>query len=250
MTKNVKSGKPLTITIKGKKITAEKFLKAANSFLGLVRNVADEITGEKGAVTWIVTAEKGSQILTATPEANPLVVKNIQVIPTAINRGCRDLEKTDKRPEGFTDTTLRHVRELSSIIGNTDGDVDTVVLKLGNQSSSISEKTFTHIESILGAKRSEEGSVEGRVTMLTDKGQLTVHVDDVLTGHSVRCTPRTVDEQELIKAFRSRVVATGTVHYRKDGAPVRIEVDKLRVLGKRGELPGFDDVIGIFRRGD
>ncbi|MBW1673940.1 MAG: hypothetical protein JRJ45_09920 [Deltaproteobacteria bacterium] len=250
MSKNIRSGKPLILKIEGKRITAEKFLKATNSFLGLVRNVADEITGEKGAVTWLVTAEKGSQILTATPEASESVVKDIQSIPRAINQGFRDLEKKDKRPKGFSDTTLRHAKDLSSVIGNSDGDVNSIVLKLGKQSRSISENTSSHVNAILGSRRSEEGSVEGRVTVLSDKAGLVIYVDDVLTNHSVRCTPRNVEEQELIMAFRSRVIAIGTVHYRKDGAPVKIDVDRLRVLGKQGDLPGFEDVIGIFRRGD
>lgn len=246
----IRSGKPLTLKIEGKKITAEKFLKATNSFFGLVRSVADEITGEKGAVTWIATAEKGSQILTATPEASELVVKDIQLIPKTINQGFRDLEKKDKRPKGFTDTTLRHAKDLSAIIGNTNGDVKSVVLKLAGRSSSITEKTFSHVNDILGSRKSEEGSVEGRVTVLSDKAGLTIYVDDVLTKHPVKCIPRDIDEQKLITAFRSRVVVMGTVHYRKDGAPVKIDVDMIRILGKQRDLPGFKDVIGIFRRDD
>lgn len=250
MSKNIKSGKPLVLRIEGKRITAEKFLKATNSFLGIVRNVADEITGEKGAVTWLVAAEKGSQILTATPEASVLVVKDIHTIPKAVSQGFHDLENHDKRPRWFSDTALRHAKELSSVVGNSDGDVDSVVLKLDNQSCSISKKITLHVNGILNSRRSEEGSVEGRVTVLSDKAGLKVSIDDVLTNHSVECRPRNVDEQKLILAFRKRVVAIGTVHYRKDGAPVKIDVDRLRVLGEQNDLPGFDDIIGIFQRGD
>lgn len=249
MSKKIRSGKPLVLKIEGKKITAQKFLKATTSFLSLVRNVADEITGEKDAVTWIVTAEKGSQILTATPEASVSVVKDIQSIPKAINQGFCDLEKQGRRPVGFSDTTLRYARDLCSVIGNSDGDVDSVALKLDGKSVNLSENISFHVSDILGPKRSEEGSVEGRVTVLSDKAGLTITIDDVLTNHPVRCMPRNVNDQKLINAFRRRVVVMGTVHYRRDGKPVRIDVDMLRILGEQSDLPSFEDVRGIFKRG-
>jgi hypothetical protein len=93
-----------------------------------------------------------------------------------------------------------------------------------------------------------EGSIEGRVTVLSDKKRLQVYIDDILTGHSTRCTARDVNEDELIKAFRGRAVVTGLVHYRRDGAPVRIEVDEIRLLGRRDDLPSFEDMRGIFQR--
>ena len=250
MSKNIKSGNELTLKIKGKKITAQKFLKATNSFLGLLRNVADEITGDTDAVTWIVSAKKGSQIITATPEASTIPVRDIQSIPQAISGGFAALEKEDHRPRGFSDTTLRHAKDLSLVVGNTDGDVSGVVLSFGKISNPITDRTASNVGSILGAKRSEDGSVEGRVSVLSDKTGLTIEVDDVLTGHPVKCVPRKVSEQELINAFRRRIVASGLVHYRQDKAPVKIDVDEIRILGERSDLPGFDDIIGIFQRGD
>ncbi|MCK4606784.1 MAG: hypothetical protein KAU35_05745 [candidate division Zixibacteria bacterium] len=244
---------PLTLRIEGKKITAEKFLQAASGFFGLLRNVADEISGQKGAVTWLVSAREGSQILTATPEADRLVVtdKDLRSIPRIIHKGLRGIQAGSKRPTAYSDTALWHAKELAAVIGNHDGEVSKVSLVYEKETSVVSEKISEHVDDILGSKRTEEGSVEGRVSLLSDKkGQLRVGIDDVLTGHSVKCKPRNVDETKLINAFRNRVVAIGTVHYRRDGMPVKIDVDRLRVLGKRSDLPGFDDVIGIFRRGD
>lgn len=241
---------PLVLRIEGTRITAERFLKAADNFFNLLRNVADDISGQKGAVTWIVSAEKGSQVLIATPEADEQLVTNVQLIPKKIHDGFCEIEKGSSRPEVFSDTALRHARELAFVVGNGDGDISRVLLMYGKQTNVISEKTSAHVAEILGAKRTEDGSVEGRVTVLSDRKGLTITIDDTLTGQSVRCTPRDIDEQELIRAFRTRITAIGTVHFRRDGAPVRIEVDSIRKLGKRDELPGFEDVRGIFRRGD
>ena len=249
MRTKTRKAEPLTLRIEGKKITAEKFLQATNSFFGLLRNVADEISGQKDAVTWLVSAREGSQILTATPEADESVVKNLGSIPAAIHKGFRGIETSSKRPRAFSDTALWHAKELASVIGNLDGDVNKVTLVYERQTSVVSGQTSEHVVDILGSKKTEDGSVEGRVSLLSDKRGLRVHIDDVLTGHSVRCKPRDVDEKKLISAFRSRVVAIGTVHYRRDGAPVKIEVDDVRMLGKREGLPTFEDVRGILGRG-
>lgn len=241
---------PLVLRIEGTRITAERFLKAADNFFNLLRNVADDISGQKGAVTWIVRAEKGSQVLIATPEADEHVVTDVHLIPRRIHNGFCEIEKGSSRPEVFSDAALRRAKELASVVGNGDGEISRILIVYGKQSNVISEKTSAHVAEILGPKRTEDGSVEGRVTVLSDRKRLTITIDDILTGHSVRCTPRDIDEQELIRVFRTRITAIGTVHYRRDGAPVRIEVDRIRELGKRSDLPGFEDVRGIFRRGD
>ncbi len=241
---------PLVLEIKGRRITAQKFMQTAQNFVGLLRNVADNMSGQQGAVTWLVAAEKGSQVFIAVPEADEKVVGNVALIPVAIHEGCHQIETSEKRPKGFCDTALRHARDLASVIGNGDGDVTKITLTYGKQTSNISSKTSLHVGEILGSKRSEDGSVEGRVTVLSDKKRFNVYIDDILTGHSVRCTPREVEEDKLIAAFRRRVVAIGTVHYRSDGAPVRIEVDRIRMLGKQETLPSFEDVRGIFRKGN
>jgi hypothetical protein len=241
--------KPLVVRIEGTRITAQKFLQVANNFFGLLQNVADEISEQERSVTWLVTAERGSQILTAIPEVDEANVKKVQLITKAIYNGCRQIEKKGIRPSTFSDTALRHVKDMATAIGNEDGDVSKITLSYDKQSNNISRKTSLHIEDILAPKRTEDGSIEGRVTVLSEKKRLKVYIDDVLTGHTVRCTPRDVDEEYLIGAFRRRIVAIGTVHYRSDGAPVRIEVDEIRVLGKRDTLPTFGDVKGIFRQG-
>lgn len=241
--------KPLILRIEGTRITAQKFMSAARHFFDLLRNVADDITGQEGKVTWLVSAERGSQILTAIPEVEEGSIKDAELISKKVYAGFRQIEKRGGRPSAFSDAALRHAKDLASVVGNKDGDVTKITLRYDKQTNNISQSTSLNVGDVLGPKRSEDGSVEGRVTVLSDKTRFRVDIDDVLTNLSVRCTPRKVSEEELIKAFRRRVIAIGTVHYRSDGAPVRIEVDHIRVLGRREDLPSFDDVKGIFRKG-
>ncbi|MFH1891264.1 MAG: hypothetical protein ABIK83_01110 [Candidatus Zixiibacteriota bacterium] len=241
---------PLVLKIEGSRITTAKFMQIVRNFTALLRNVTDELTEGQDSVTWLLSAEKGSQVFKASPEADETVVRNLELIPKTIYNGFGLIERGRRRPRGFSDAALKNADELASVIGNGDGEISKVTISYVKQAKDLSVKTSLHVKDILGEKRKEDGSVEGRVTVLSDRTRFNVYVDDVLTGHSVRCTARDVDEDVLIATFRKRIAATGTVHYRRDNTPVRIEVDSIRVLGGCDKLPSFDDVKGIFRQGD
>ncbi|MBU1319206.1 MAG: hypothetical protein KKG33_01055 [candidate division Zixibacteria bacterium] len=249
MTKKKKI-EPLVLKIEGSRITTAKFMRIVKNFTAILRNVADELTEGQDSVTWLISAEKGSQVFKASPEADETVVRNLESIPKTIYEGFGLIERGRRRPRGFSDAALKNANELASVIGNGDGDISRVAIRYVGQTKDLSVKTSLHVKDILGVKRTEDGSVEGRVTVLSDKRRFKVYVDDVLTGHSVRCTARDVDEDELIATFRKRIAVTGTVHYRRDNTPVRIEVDNIRILGRGDKLPSFDDVKGIFRQGN
>ena len=53
----------LTLKLDGQHITADRFLKAVSSFVGLINEVSETVTGERGAFRWIVTVESGSAIV-------------------------------------------------------------------------------------------------------------------------------------------------------------------------------------------
>jgi hypothetical protein len=241
---------PLVLQLDGERITADRFLKAANGFFGVLRHASDDLSGEKGAIKWIVDVDRGSLILTATPEPVSEEIRNIRPIVDAIHKGISQIEKRDRRPKGFSDTALRHLKEVATVITDQDTDVTGIKVSYAGVHSRISQHTSVNITDILGPRRSEDGSVEGRVSVLSDRKRFEISIDDILTGHSVRCIPREITEQELIDSFRRRIIAIGTVHYRRDGLPEHIEVDTIRVLRKREDLPSIEDVKGIFRRGE
>ena len=247
MKKKPISQSPMVLRLQEDKVPADRFLKLTQHFLGVLRNVSDEVTGKKNGVVWMVTAQSGSMIISASPEARKVDNVAVSRAVVAIRNGLQELEAKDKRPPHFSDTSLYHARELAALVTNGSMKSGVITIRHDRNLQKITSHTFANVNGILEASWNESGSVEGKVTVLTDRGRLEVQIDDLLTGHTIRCMVSGELEQKLIEAFRRRVVVSGNVHYRKDGIPVKIEVSGVRVLG-RGKLPTFDEVRGILNK--
>jgi hypothetical protein len=50
--------------------------------------------------------------------------------------------------------------------------------------------------------------------------------------------------------FRKRVEVSGIIHYRRNGTPISIDVERLEALPDDSELPSLDDVRGLLRSGE
>lgn len=250
MNKIEKKGKALIMKLEGEKVTSGQFLQAVKSFFGLLDNVSNDVIQMRNAITWIVEVDNKSLDVIAYPESELIRPRDITNVMTKIRNGLQSLETTNLRPEYFSDTSLRHAKDLASIFEKGKGNSHKIQIIYAKHKNSITDHIVTNIEDILGAKRKEDGSVEGRVVVMSDRTRFTVYIDDVLTGESVRCIAKKDKEDELISAFRKRVVAIGKVAYRHDGVPVSIEVEELRILEKKEGLPTFEDVRGILDRSD
>ena len=235
---------PIVLRLQESKISADRFLKLTQAFLGLVRNVSDTASGKKDGVIWMVTAQSGSMIISAAPEPYKADQATAVRAVKAIQKGLVRLESKGTRPEFFSDTSLYHLRELSALVSDGSSGVGTLTIRHENQQTQITGHTYANVNSIIEAAWTESGSVEGKVAVLADRGGLVVQIDDILTGQTVKCAVSGDLADKLIKAFRKRVLVSGNVHYRKDGVPVSIEVSGVRLIGGKN-LPGFDDVRGI-----
>ncbi|MCX6832222.1 MAG: hypothetical protein NT028_08845 [candidate division Zixibacteria bacterium] len=172
----------LTLKIEGARVSADKFLKAVDGFLGLLRNVSDEVSGRKGAIMWVVDVEPGSVVLNASPYPVSREIKNIAPMMHTIRTGIRSLEKSDTRPKHFSDAALWHARELASVIADGDKLIDKIVIGGNGSTTKISQHTIANVDGILATARTENGSVEGKVSVLSDRRRFEVQIDDILTG--------------------------------------------------------------------
>lgn len=93
--------------------------------------------------------------------------------------------------------------------------------------------------------RQEYGSVEGLLEEVSRHGGDAFKVWDTLTGQAVRCsiTHDLLDQATTLFREGARVQVTGRVRYR-DGTPVSVDVEGIRRLRRRDELPQADDIVG------
>lgn len=237
--------KPLTLKISGQRITADRFLKAVSAFVGLINDVADNVSGEHGAFRWIVSVESGSAIVHFRPEPRKASLDYAPASIKAVNDGLDLVERRPERPRFWSDTALRKAKDLAEVLEVDDGSLDHVSVKLDRQQVEITRKLTAHVNDLIGADYTSLGTIEGRLRTVTEAGGVHFIVQDPLTHNSVRCYIEDEDVERYLGAFRKRVSVYGEIRYRKDGQAISITVREFRVLRESHELPTAKDVKGI-----
>lgn len=235
----------LTLTIGGQRITAERFLKAVSSFVGLINDVSEAVTAEHGAFRWVVSVESGSAVVHFRPEANRAAASLAPAAIKAVNEGLALLERRPERPRFWSDSALRRAKDLAEVIDAAEGALDRVSVKVNHRARDVTRNTSAHVDALFGSDYKSLGTIEGRLRTVTEAGGLHFVVQDPVTHNNVRCYFREDEADNYMTAWRKRVAVYGEIRYRKDGEPVSISVQEFRVLREAHELPKARDVKGI-----
>ena len=94
---------------------------------------------------------------------------------------------------------------------------------------------------------SEYGTVEGNLSVLTERGGVHFVIYERVWDHGVKCTVPENLVESMMEMWRKRVAAHGMVHYRPDGLPTRIEADEIEAFPDDSELPSHESVLGILQ---
>ena len=235
----------LTLSIAGSRITAERFMRAVESFFGLINEVSQDMTGAPKTIEWIVSVKRGSIVLGAAGEAKSPAV-SVAAVVSAAYTGLKKLQEAGQRPTRpphFNLNALQDARELARLV---DGKaVKVVQVRRSNERFTMHERAVLNIDSILGGTLVEVGVIEGRLQMISSRGSLHVGVWDSAGDRLIRCfvKPDMIDEAKT--ALDKRVAIAGTIRYRPNGEPVSIDVESMEVFPEESELPTADEIYGI-----
>jgi hypothetical protein len=241
-----KGYRTVTLQIKGEKITAEKLRHSIGAFYGLIDEIASEVAGQRKPIQWIVTTRKGSIIL--TNEVDPikdLSPSVIDMIFENINKGVSSLEREDARPMYFSDRALEFLQELASIPKERSNGLTEINIKVEAKSHKLTPKIILNIDSILGVYSKALGSIEGRLSTISERGTLRFILYESLTDKAIRCNISDELLPEAMKGFRKRAYVYGLINYDKNGSPKSINVQDLRVFPEREKLPSAFEICGI-----
>jgi hypothetical protein len=232
----------LTLYIAGDRITADRFMRAVESFFGLINEVSQAMTGTAKNIEWIVSVKGGSIELGAVGEPKKPSVSVAAVVNSAYT-GLKQLQTSAKRPQHFTESALQDARDLARLV---DGKAVRVVqLRRSNERFKIGDDAVRNVDRILGGTLVETGFIEGRLQMISSRGTLHLGVWDSLRDRQVRCFVPSWMMDEAKAALDKRVAVGGTIRYRPNGEPVSIEAASLEVFPAESELPTADEVYGI-----
>lgn len=160
-------------------------------------------------------------------------------------RGMRKLESGKGVPSDFGDDTLKEARAL---LGLLDRGVSRMEFAApGEEKISPTLRSAALIDEFFGRRASyhlSDTTVEGSLETVTIHGGDAFDVFDQLTGTRVRCILPDGKLNEAVGALGKRVSVSGRAKFSDKGRPISIEVEAIRVLRDRHELPAASDFEG------
>lgn len=229
-------------------ITLSRFLRAAQTFLSFIVEVATDVVGRDG-VHWVIEdVSKNSPLhLEVRPVGAREGVKARQLmeLTSAISRGIATVQARPERPRHFSDRALENVKELAEL-GMGEG-VRRVRIG-GRRPTRVTAQLIANVDAILGETITSIGTIEGRLESINVHGTRVFVVYDSLTGERIPCYfGHRIDVAEVGQAVERRVAVQGEIKYRDNGEIVRVVAHDLSVFPREEELPSADQVRGILR---
>lgn len=177
----------------------------------------------------------------------------------ALLGGIHSLERTDEAPNRFSERTLKDIADLANVFPRgISGITYDRVSPRGFQVKETAKVTREVIKNAKAAQKKKEyertrksgqyrdyGSLEGRLRDLLGSSDQIVLIDE-LTGAPIKCTFEARLDSTVRQAWKRRVAVTGEITYeRQTGNALSVEVEEIRILRERADLPQIGDFRGI-----
>ncbi len=246
-------GRELVITVQGKdtRVTVRSLIEMLERALGVLREIdARMADNQRAGVQWEVvrvtmnsplTMTLGPRVPTRRRDNSADVVKSFMV-------GIRSLESKAEVPANWTDDALQRMRDLVDLRNN--GIASMVFSSPGEEQVEPTLHSAANIEEIQKRQTAhywEETAIEGRLEVISAHNGTRISIWDVLTNTKVECLVSESQLEQAKSAFRRRVAVTGKAKMTRKGKPISIEVDSIRVLKEKEELPQAMDFAGAGR---
>lgn len=240
----------ITLKIEGDRINANKLRNSISNFYEFIDEIACQVFKRKKPIKWIVEVKEGSINLVNEAEVDEKLDNTMQdKVFRLIGSGIDILNKEAIIPPNFNDKALLHLQDLASIPDIEKNGLQRIDILIDNKRFTLSKLVVANIDLLLGVKFKALGSIEGRLSTLSERGTKRFIIYDSLTDKGINCY---IDDNgilyEAANAFGMRVNVYGTIRYDYMGNPKSIKVESLKVFKDSQDLPTAFDVLGILRR--
>ena len=245
------------VDTKSRNVDAEEFFQLAERWLKSLKTFACD-TGQQHVKWEIVELRKASAFV----QVRPIEAKTRKPLPSLVrewDKGLRQVQKTGRAPDGFTQSSLQALQEFvravppDSMVSLGIGAKKKPVFVTAETQRRV-EQAVAAAPSAVPAEYSVRGKLRGRLAVLNswNPAERTFRLQVPLApGKPVNCTYR--DEQlvnELGSGFEGMVEVDGLLHYRREEVwPHRAEVSAIRVLS-REQVTSLEELVGIFKLPD
>jgi hypothetical protein len=149
-------------------------------------------------------------------------------------------------PEDFMNAVSAFVGLLKNVTGNNSNGGK----KPGNGSGkrlSATSKSADFLKGTLGVQKSSIGSIEGRLSTISERNAFQFVVFDALSDRGVNCFVAEDTFREVHAAFGRRVSVFGIIQHDEDGRALSIQVESIRVLKDLCDLPPISSFKGMLK---
>lgn len=240
----------LTILVEGRDggVPAERLVEVLAKALTLLHDLdARSSEDGKSAIHWHIVKATTNSPLTLTLEAHVPAERrdtSKSVVKTYM-RGLRKLESGKGVPSDFGDETLKEARALLSLLGRGVSRLEFAAP--GEEKVTPTLRSAALIDEFFGRRATyyrADTTVEGSLETVTIHGGDAFDVFDQLTGTRVRCALPDGKLGEAVGALGKRVAVSGRAKFSEKGRPISIEVESIRVLRDKRDLPSASDFEG------
>lgn len=246
--KRTPKGEEITLRIDGKLITPEDFKKAVHAFVELLMTVTDEISKGGKKPLWNMSVREGSTVFVARAVSDVATRKTAREAIQRVKSGVGKMERGRFDSSEFSQRAFYAVKELASLRAKVNQiGITTIEIGSGGKQLAVTSKTSDLLKKNLGAQKSAFGSIEGKLSTISLRNTFQFVVYDALADRPVNCFMPEAKFREAHSAFGKRVSVFGMVQYDRDGKPLSIKVDTIRVFRDLSELPPISSFLGILK---
>jgi hypothetical protein len=246
----------LELKVEGKpgEISLESFSTVIKNAFDILTNLDSAISAEpRGSLDWFVT-EVAYGSLVVTIEARPRarldgVSRRIDVSSRVVESfvgGFEHIRRQRTIPPYFSDYDLKKAQAIANVLRR--GGATAVVLRDIEQQSraTIEPDISPDLTQMLSVRYQENGSVEGKLEMVSVHATPRFTVYHAISLHAVRCKFDPAIYLERVRnALGRRVTVTGQVHFNYKHEPIRVDIEEVDILPGEGELPTPSELRGM-----
>jgi len=208
----------ITLELGPNRVPAAEFRKAVELFTRWLDRLGETACGDAGDIAWELSVKSGSLLI----EANPHSLSDQRHIDRVVSAASD--------PPAVLRNDLVSLSRLA---------IDGLRLWIGKESRD--PASYRNVANDQPQPFSEYGTVEGMLSMLSDRARPRFTIYEPIWDKPVTCTVPEELVDRMRDLWRKRVAAHGMVHYDSKGHPKRIEADEVALF------PYDETPIGAYR---
>jgi hypothetical protein len=158
--------------------------------------------------------------------------------------GWQQIEQSGLTPPYLSEGGMKKAKSLVKLIGK-EGTTGFVVTDMSS-TAEITAQSAVNIDQLMKSSYQSISSVEGRMVAISIRGKSKFIIYHSRTGKAVTCIvpPEKLTSLITTEMLGRRVCAFGLVHSNAKGEPLRVNVNRIRILRREDELPSTESLSG------